>query len=777
MAILLPWFPDGDTTAPVNESVYHRFFGDYHQTYDLAVWDYPIPNVLSTIAINNSEVIKPLGNPTLIERFVPLIYSQQRDYFLTYCEWLKQFFGLREFDSVDILTKTYSVSFPLALPVETIKIYYLTRDTNEGEYIRRSQLVLDGVWDPLEPVLINSVSIQDGNGFNVIPDWSEDELDCLLSNNWCLPNPSDLQDLWDDDPRIVNKRTTTTIKTSTESYRVIPAPICRYVNNEPDEPFNGNFVDLIVYPVYVDESLGETETSQAQQRVLATIESINCSDSFILPQVEVSSIIDGIAEFLRIPISEATAYFSDLEADGYVLHYIVDSFLDDNCQAIEPIPEGTGSTEIETVDIEYLNGYGLYFYWFKSADNNYWGLQTDLDYTDGFEPCTYYQGEETYLNLVLLACGGFQSYAVVDLRSTETNSFEQTPASLTYRTCSGLINEQSITFNYFSETTETNTVVIELVREVDFGNPDNILVRSDNTKILTDAYFLENNNAEFDIDMPDSVRMKEIHAALEADIWGNGQTKQFKVFGQGFLSLFIDKASFQAVVQPALQPESQGLEEQPVTTLPQLIRRMLRMLAGFTGIHDFPTLRQPTYVLPERDAETGQITREEDPAPIVSLYEYLVTLDKEVQTKLGLWPAVSYNYAQDEEGVGESPKRELLGSVAALGSDLFELSTRSSLVTEGARIATLITQDQTFEIIKGMGLMFSVEEVELFEGNFISVPRFNGGASLSAQNLAIAQAIDRSSCTTVLPGSLLDTIGVPQDSPIRTPSGGASRRV
>ena len=98
-------------------------------------------------------------------------------------------------------------------------------------------------------------------------------------------------------------------------------------------------------------------------------------------------------------------------------------------------------------------------------------------------------------------------------------------------------------------------------------------------------------------------------------------------------------------------------------------------------------------------------------------------------------------------------------------------------MTEGARIATLITQDQTFEIIKGMGLMFSVEEVELFEGNFISVPRFNGGASLSAQNLAIAQAIDRSSCTTVLPGSLLDTIGVPQDSPIRTPSGGASRRV
>lgn len=338
---------------------------------------------------------------------------------------------------------------------------------------------------------------------------------------------------------------------------------------------------------------------------------------------------------------------------------------------------------------------------------------------------------------------------------------------------------------------------IELERPLDYtdlyyvevNNTGRYGIDAINPQQLIDDFFLANDGQELIRPMADSVRIKEIHAALEANYWGNGQDKFFKIFGdQTFLddplALFSERQSYEEFLSPfiaaVIDPntvEKPPLPEVGINTIPQMLNRLIKIMGGLLGVHTAPSFREATYVSPTLDRESGQITRNPESDPVYSTQDYYVLSDKDIQTKLGLWPAVSNNYAQDEEGVGRPPKREFLNNLAGVASDLFELSTRSSLVTEGARIATLITQDQTFEIIKGMGLIFSVEEVELFEGNFISVPRFNGGASLSAQNLAIAQAIDRSSCTTVLPGSLLDTIGVPQDSPIRTPSGGASRRV
>lgn len=287
--------------------------------------------------------------------------------------------------------------------------------------------------------------------------------------------------------------------------------------------------------------------------------------------------------------------------------------------------------------------------------------------------------------------------------------------------------------------------------------------------------------------MPDSVRIKEIHAALEAGYYGSGQTNEVNLYGE---FIFEDEIRFSDLLNQIYQYKKdleEGRAAEPpkvnILSLRQYFALMINYIYGTLGLHKFPLEREPTYVEPQIDPESGTVTRGEDEngeiltQPIYTFHEYLIKLDQELQSKLGLWPVVAYNYAQDGEQTGIPPKQELLTSIAGVSADLYELSTRGSLVGEQTRVSSLVIQDQGFELVRGLGIAFNWESRER-EGSCYLVPTFNYGASLSAQMIALGDAIDRtSSCVTLASTDALDQVGIPEDNEGRRfSSGGPSNR-
>jgi hypothetical protein len=223
--------------------------------------------------------------------------------------------------------------------------------------------------------------------------------------------------------------------------------------------------------------------------------------------------------------------------------------------------------------------------------------------------------------------------------------------------------------------------------------------------LIDGVYELEGN-------MPDSVRIKEIHTALDAKYWGSGQEKQFTYKGVNN-TLIPDSFESFNIQQSILQGNTVSLE-----SFTSFVIKTTQTMAALIGLGDYPFYRVPTYQ-PFLEDEFGSEARNSKAIEISSLNALFLELDKELAQKIGLFPTKLSNFAQfDDTGLARKKTYKSLVDIAA---DTFHLTTRTSLVSEQTRISSLVSQSNSLQIIKGLGISYEMEEKTIPEGK-IYVP-------------------------------------------------------
>ena len=213
--IYLPWFPNGDPYSPPEPSVYHRYYGDYYQTYDLYMTSLTkLGNILAR-AINSPIASLLEYNHVFVDAYVPYSMPNTTPWVDKLYEFMKKWAVLDEnvleiylfggshpygyFDgnqwiwvnSSDqippdkaewpgILEEgeylyNFDVEFPIQL-VPNTGIHYLTPDGNEVHWVFE-HIGKNGLWKPKYPVLENSVVYEHGelpsalqHDLNTLPD-------------------------------------------------------------------------------------------------------------------------------------------------------------------------------------------------------------------------------------------------------------------------------------------------------------------------------------------------------------------------------------------------------------------------------------------------------------------------------------------------------------------------------------------------------------------------------------------------------------------------------
>lgn len=195
MSIFLPWFPSGDPFSPSQISLYHRYLGEYYQTYDAyftslgklgkllslvtgvsgvsynlkdsillreAFCPYPIPGSTNWL-IKQYEYLKEWSvfHPEILEIF--FLGELHRDnpggYFTPEGIWV---WGTRPLDmplwqGIELPIRSFQATYPIKLNPDT-KIYYLSGDSWVFETPDK-----DGFWSPKYEVQNNSVKLINGS--------------------------------------------------------------------------------------------------------------------------------------------------------------------------------------------------------------------------------------------------------------------------------------------------------------------------------------------------------------------------------------------------------------------------------------------------------------------------------------------------------------------------------------------------------------------------------------------------------------------------------------
>jgi len=193
--IYLPWFPNGDPYSPPEPSVYHRYYGDYYQTYDLYMTSLTkLGNILAR-AINSPIASLLEYNHVFVDAYVPYSMPNTTPWVDKLYEFMKKWAVLDEYlleiylfggssnygyfngnqwiwvSSPDQIPPDkaewpgilgegeylyeFDVEFPIQL-VPNTGIHYLTPDGNEVHWVFE-HIEKDGLWKPKYPVLENSV--------------------------------------------------------------------------------------------------------------------------------------------------------------------------------------------------------------------------------------------------------------------------------------------------------------------------------------------------------------------------------------------------------------------------------------------------------------------------------------------------------------------------------------------------------------------------------------------------------------------------------------------
>jgi len=193
--IYLPWFPNGDPYSPSEPSIYHRYYGDYYQTYDLYMTSLTkLGNILAR-AINSPIASLLEYNHVFVDAYVPYSMPNTTPWVDKLYEFMKKWAVLDEylleiylfggssnygyFDNNQWIWVSnpsqippgkerwpgilregeylyeFDVEFPIQL-VPNTGIHYLTPDGNEVHWVFE-HIGKDGLWEPKYPVLENSV--------------------------------------------------------------------------------------------------------------------------------------------------------------------------------------------------------------------------------------------------------------------------------------------------------------------------------------------------------------------------------------------------------------------------------------------------------------------------------------------------------------------------------------------------------------------------------------------------------------------------------------------
>jgi hypothetical protein len=193
--IYLPWFPEGDPYSPPEPSIYHRYYGDYYQTYDLYMTSLTRLGHILARAINSPIASLLEYDHVFVDAYVPYSMPNTTPWVNKLYEFMKKWAVLDE-----VLLEIYLfggshpygyfdgnqwiwVSSPLQIPpgkerwpgilregeylyelniefpiqlVPNTGIHYLTPDGNEVHWVFE-RIGKDGLWKPKYPVLEGSV--------------------------------------------------------------------------------------------------------------------------------------------------------------------------------------------------------------------------------------------------------------------------------------------------------------------------------------------------------------------------------------------------------------------------------------------------------------------------------------------------------------------------------------------------------------------------------------------------------------------------------------------
>jgi len=211
--IYLPWFPNGDPYSPPEPSIYHRYYGDYYQTYDLYMTSLTKLGSILSRAINSPIASLLEHNHIFVDAYVPYSMPNTTPWVDKLYEFIKKWAVLDEnvleiylfggshnygyFDgnqwvwvnSSDQIPPDkrewpgileegeylyeFNIEFPIQL-VPNTGIHYLTPDGNEVHWVFE-HIGKDGLWKPKYPVLENSVVYEYGE----LPPILQHDLDTL----------------------------------------------------------------------------------------------------------------------------------------------------------------------------------------------------------------------------------------------------------------------------------------------------------------------------------------------------------------------------------------------------------------------------------------------------------------------------------------------------------------------------------------------------------------------------------------------------------------------
>lgn len=244
------------------------------------------------------------------------------------------------------------------------------------------------------------------------------------------------------------------------------------------------------------------------------------------------------------------------------------------------------------------------------------------------------------------------------------------------------------------------------------NTPGRYGIEAINPQQLIDDYFLANNGMELDRTMPDSIRIKEIHAALNAGFYGNGQEK--------VITRKDDIYGAPEIADSTLVTIANGEDiELRYTSLAEYLGQVNYLNAALLGLHNFPIQRLPTW------QPLGDAT---EPNLITCLSEYLIVNDYETQIKLGIYPLTTYNYAAFTDA--KEPSEVVYSNSGDLLADLYALETRASVLMERSALQTYRTDINTIEIAKAIGSPFKRFEA-IWDYGTTDVLQFDGAASLA----------------------------------------------
>ncbi|NJM00191.1 MAG: hypothetical protein HC924_15975 [Synechococcaceae cyanobacterium SM2_3_2] len=552
----------------------------------------------------------------------------------------------------------------------------------------------------------------------------------LLSDNWCLYSDAlffDRSENGDTRPQTTNILTTIQQETTNITIQNVGKKCIGDLTPPPEPVITGTFLPDVPYSV---EQVNNAVNS-ARSAVRAHRENLSlgpCDFDFSRAFTAFPISVDDPDFLISIPLDietvsnfvgdeEGNFTFSELLIVGYQVG-IQSTSPQVDCQ----IPVFNTITDNPILERQISRGAPDWVDSFLAvipANNNYW--QTEQTQTPGLgDPISLYTQfalpRDPLINdLVILPTrlGSSASFQVKDTPKVDDNS-NRTDSPFSYFDCD---LESEVNLSYASSRT-TNIVRTARFNRDTAGDQD-FWIQLQDPNIFIDRYYLANNGTELDIDMPDSIRMKEIHTALNAGLYGDGTVKE-----DPFRPLFIPEPLDSIQLRERIKEDPEF--KVTWTDLPDFLNQRIRFISILLGLDLLPLDRPRTYKTFKGSVEK----RNEETDTLASLLSYLVTVDRELQLKTGLWPQATYNYARvDDEG---KPELDVYPGIADLLSDIFALLSRTQLNSERSALSSYRTDINVIEVARAIGTPFVRDEVPWDDGGLTDVLKYSGNTSLAA---------------------------------------------